>query len=193
MTQAQVQAQKVIILDVDDTLLNLHHSLCEALNEFTGKTISCDEWGIFNITEIYDDLNIEDFYKIIIDKKLLVIAKPYENTKSTLETLKRLGYYIVIISSRNYHNNSYDITKRWFETHGIPFDKIHISGNEIKKSMYTTLYDNIVMAVDDSIENCEDFQKNGKINNVILMDQPWNRSDNNFKRIHSIEEILDMI
>jgi uncharacterized HAD superfamily protein len=185
--------QKVVILDADDTLLGLHVPLCAALNEFTGKSISCNEWGTFNVTDIYDGLHIEDFYKLIIGKELLILAEPYENTKNTLNTLKQLGYYIVIISSRGYHDNGYDVTKRWFETHNIPFDKIHISGNGIKKSMYSMMYDNVIMSVDDNIENCEDFSKNGCINNVVLMDQPWNRNNNEFKRIHSIEEILDLI
>jgi uncharacterized HAD superfamily protein len=185
--------QQTIILDADDTLLDLKYPMCEKLNKYTGRSISCDQWNSFNITDIYGGLDIEDFYSLIINEKLLVNAVPYEGSKATLETLKEKGYKIVIISSRAYHPEAYEVTKQWFDEHELPYDRIHISGNGIKKSIYSNIYDNIVLTVDDNLENCEDFNNNCKVENVLLMNQPWNAQNQSFQRVSTIQEILNYL
>jgi len=182
-----------VILDADDVLVDLKYELCHALNKYTGKDISCSEWHSFNITSIYDNLNIEDFYSIIIDNGLLWLAAPIDNAKDTLLQLRELGYRIVIISARAYHPEANAITEKWFRFHGIPFDAIHISGNGIKKSYYANIYDDIVASADDNLDNCIDFKEKCNIKNVLLVTQPWNVSDTSFQRIGNISELLNYL
>jgi uncharacterized HAD superfamily protein len=183
--------QKTVIFDLDDTLANLRLPMQEALNKYTNKDIKWTDWKSFDITGLYE-VNDEEFYNVLVDSDILNAIEPYEETPRTLKAVRDAGHKIVIITSRKYHPDALNVTQNWFEKHNLPFDNIHISGHGIRKSIYTKLYDNIIMAVDDNADNCNDFIKNGNINNTMLMDMPWN-SVSDIKRIYTIDQVLDQI
>lgn len=182
-----------VILDADDVLVDLKYSLCATLNKYTGKDISCEEWGSFNITEIYDNLHIQEFYDLITENHLLRNADPIDNARSTLIKIRELGYRIVIISARAYHPDAHAVTVDWFKRKEIPFDAVHISGGGIRKSYYANIYDDIVASADDNLDNCIDFKEKCNIKNVLLVTQPWNVSDTSFQRIANISELLNYL
>lgn len=182
---------KTVILDLDDTLANLRVPMQKVLDKYSKKTIPWQSWDSFYITDLYGITEAE-LYSSLIDSGILSDIEPYEDTKETLNALKQLGHNIVIVTSRNYHPDAYNVTKTWFEKHGLPYDKIHISGHGVKKSSFANQYSDVVMAVDDNIDNCNDFIVNSNINKTLLMNMPWNSANKDIKRIHQINEMLGM-
>ena len=182
---------KTIILDIDDTIADLKSLLCKEINEHTGENIPCDEWKSFYITNIYKTIDLPTFYDIIIKNKVLERIKPYDSTKSTMDMLYNLGYNLVLISSRSYHPNAYELTENWLNEHKLPFDHLHISG-DIKKSEFANRYQHVILSVDDNLDNNEDYRKHSNNESVLLMDQPWNRLNKDYPRINRIDEILNL-
>lgn len=183
---------KTCIFDLDDTLGNLREPMQKVLDKYTKKSIPWQNWNQFNITDLYD-ISLENLFDSIIDSKILSTMEPYENSLKTLTALKDAGHKIVIITSRGYHPEAYDVTKEWFERAGLPYDRIHVSSHTIRKSYYANIYDNVIMAVDDNIENCDDFLNNSKIETTLLMDMPWNVTNADHKRIHDIGQVFEAI
>jgi len=185
-----MKSGKVCIFDLDDTLGNLKVPMQKVLDKYSKKSVPWQQWNCFNITDIYG-ISIENLFDAIIDSDILTTMEPYDNSLKTLTALKDQGHKIVIITSRGYHPDAYNVTKEWFDRNGIPYDNIHVSSHTIKKSYYANIYDNVIMAVDDNIDNCNDFSTHSKIENTILMDMPWNVTDSSFKRIYDIGQVFD--
>lgn len=178
---------KTAVLDLDDTLGNLKDPLYKSLNKFTGKDIHWKEWNTFNTIGLYG-MNDDDFFNCIINDNLLEEMLPYEKTEAFLNNLKENDYKIVIITSRAYHPNAYNLTTDWFAKYNLPYDAIHITGHGMEKADYIKSYDNIIMAVDDRIENCISFEKSGLVRNTVVYDMPWNQ-DCEFYRISCLSEL----
>ena len=183
---------KTVICDIDDVLANLKEPMCKLLNEHAKTQIHWNTWDSFFITHLYD-ITDDEFYNLLIDSDILSKLEPYPNAVETIAKVKDAGYKVVLISSRNYHPDAYKVTETWLNKHNIVYDKLHISGNGIKKSLYANMYDNIKLAIDDNVENCKDFMTNCKINKTVLMNQPWNISEQGIPRINSIEQVMDVI
>jgi len=186
-----IDNKKVAIIDCDDVIMGFKKLMCEALNRHTGKTVHCEQWTTYNVIEFYDDLALDDFYKVIIENELLKKGEPNENVRETILKLKEMGYHIVIITSRAYHPNAEELTKQWMEKHRIPYDDIHVSGNGIKKSSCAKIYKNIEFVIDDNLDNLIDFEVNSNAKKLFLVDQPWNRNDTRYIRITNMNEIFN--
>ena len=182
---------KTVAVDLDDTIANLRDPLQQLLDDFTGQCIPWKLWNTFKITDIYN-ISSEIFYNLIISSNILANIEPHNDTIETLNYLKYKKYIITIITSRSYHPEAYTITKHWLDKYKIPYNNIHISGNDNKKSKYANMYDTI-MTIDDSIDNCMDYMNNTNIQYKLIMDMPWNVNDNKFQRIGNINEICNII
>ena len=176
-----------VVLDLDSTIGDLETPLNYHLNELTGKKLSVDDWYKFDTVGVYG-ITDEDFYNCIIKNQLLENMQPYPETKALLTNLYRKGYNVNIITSRAYHPKALKVTIGWFAKYDIPFSRIVVNEHGKKKSDYINEEENVVLFVDDRIENCQDFINSGKAKNVMLFDQPWNRSSN-INRIKNLNEL----
>lgn len=179
--------KKTVILDIDDTLANFREPACKLFKEKTGKDIPWKQWNCYRLDKIYN-IPVNDLLNYVIYGNMLEKLKLHDGSKKLVNRLYEKDFNIKIISSRNYHPHAFDVTEEWLKKNKIPFNSLHISGNGIKKSSFVEKDENVVLAVDDNIDNCVDFIKNGKVKNPHLYTMPWNRhSDMN--RFHNINEI----
>lgn len=180
---------KTIALDIDDTLGNLAALMNIHLNKLTGKNIHWKSWNEYDTAKKYG-ITTKEFLQCIIDNDLLIQMKPFPKTIPVLTNLKKKNYNLVAVTARSYHPNALQITKDWFNKYNIPIDAIHVSEHGISKVEYVRQYENIVAAVDDKFENCEDFENSGIVNNTLIYNMPWNiERTSTMKRIDCLSEL----
>lgn len=181
---------KTVVFDIDDTIADLRNPMCKALNAFSKKDFHWKQWKSFDIVSKYE-IRVDDFYKCIVENNILENIKPHSDTKKILTDLNDQGYNLVIITSRSYHPDAYNLTKRWFDKYDLPYDKIHISSHEKPKTVFLERDQEVIMAVDDRIENCEDFIRHG-IPHTYLYNMPWNK-ESSLPRIQNLSELRNII
>lgn len=109
--------------------------------------------------------------------------------KETLERLSREGHSIHLLTSRYGHLR--DITQSWLKEKGIPFTQLHLLNHRKK---YLAEVDPLDLIVEDSLQ--EALGWTNKVKNVLIYDQPWNKTlnvRNLTKRVYSWNEIYSEI
>lgn len=183
---------KVICLDCDDVLASLAPTMSKVLEDATGISIHWKDWDSFNLTKRYN-LDTNKFSEILICSECLNIIPPVDGARNVLNYLKRCGYEIVIISARNYHPLGKQITEQWLTKHALQFDKVFISGGQVKKSDICKQFGEIEAFVDDNIDNCIDMRDNTNCKQIFLKTMPWNVKDTQFDRISSIDKLMNFL
>ena len=184
-------------IDIDNVLSNFDEEL---LKEFLKHDKKLRNTGIINkdfyITRGMFDWTKEeqdDFYSKNIER----IARNLDVIDNAVEIIKKLkekGYEIYIISGRDNgeYSNPYEMTVNWLKEHNILYDKLILTDayNSLEKANICK-ENNISIMIDDSIRILLEVQNAGIT--ALLMDTPYNREVDNFKRVHTWKEIYDFI
>lgn len=180
---------KVAVLDLDDTLIDLIQSMTYAFNkEIIGKS----HWTEFHdLVEEYD-IHHEEFKRIALKHEVAAMAQPYLFAKSFLYDLKNLGYYIAIVTARGgFMENPYEFTADYLKKHNMIYDELIVTQFGENKVDSLGQFDTIDLAVDDNIGNCIDFIKSGKIQYIFLPALPWNKKHpDGMIRIHNLYQVF---
>ena len=117
-----------------------------------------------------------------------------EGASKYIKKLKQDGHTIYIISGRDNgeYTDSYNMTKNWLEKYDITYDKLFlVDAYNSHSKTEICLENNIDIMIDDSKRMCTDIKKHGI--RAFIMDTPYNRDTNEFKRVCSWKEIYDII
>ena len=115
-------------------------------------------------------------------------AKLKPDALEVLNRLKESGHELIYITARNNNINpeAETITYRYFNKHGLPYDKI-IFGTYNKRK--TCLDEKVDVFIDDSVDTCNDLDKHTSIT-VYLFDSIVNRKlPSNVQRVKSWYEL----
>ena len=84
------------------------------------------------------------------------------------------------------------MTKNWLEKYDITYDKLFlVDAYNSHSKTEICLENNVDIMIDDSKRMCTDIKKHGI--RAFIMDTPYNRDTNEFKRVCSWKEIYDII
>lgn len=141
--------------------------------------------GKFNWTKE----EMDNFYKNNIER-IAINLELIKDSKKYIDQLRKLGNEIYIITGRNNgeYSDPLNMTKNWLNRNEIYYDKLLLTNAYIhnEKANICIKY-NIDIMIDDSIHVCSECSnKNIK---TILFGTPYNKDENEFKRIASWEEI----
>ena len=117
-----------------------------------------------------------------------------EGASKYIKKLKQDGHTIYIISGRDNgeYTDSYNMTKNWLEKYDITYDKLFlVDAYNSHSKTEICLENNVDIMIDDSKRMCTDIKKHGI--RAFIMDTPYNRDTNEFKRVCSWKEIYDII
>ena len=178
---------RTAIIDIDNTLWQFCDILYEELRKVNARFPLPDHWTHWDLWEGY--CTKDEFWGAINAIQASQDSEhyqPYPEARGFLSTLREEGYHITIASHRS--PDFRRPTERWFQTHGLVYDELHLSYHK------TQLFDmNTTVVVDDSPEVLEKAVENGAMATGLMF--PWNRdySANGFKLFGNLDEVLTHI
>lgn len=176
---------KTLGFDIDDVIADFWDIGIQIFNRKYGASASKADFVTFEaMNEIYN-IDYPEFYKTIIEEGLLEQMKPYSNVPEIMQDIYSRGHEIVLITSRSFHPDSYNVTKAFLDRNEIPFHKLHIKENGKSKADY--IEKGMYSFVDDLPANLHDVKASNKVKNLVLIDQPWNRDNNDFVRYSALD------
>lgn len=152
----------------------------------------------YNIEFGYEDIREHDLYKVLgINEKeaIELILETFDfdlNTQPDApESIRKLSeiHEIVLVTARPQQTE--EITKKWLEKKGIPYNKLIIvtEGNK-----HETEKEGFDVIIDDHLKEIVRWSE--KVPLVLVYNHPWNKSlniKNNFERVFSWEDILEKL
>jgi len=124
----------------------------------------------------------------LVKETLLEDMVLVKGAKEALLKLHLEGHKIFILTARS--KELENVTKDWLERRGVPYSHLFML-NEGKKYLADVKLD---LVVEDNLEDAIGWSK--KVKNILVFDQPWNRSFNVnglFKRVYCWKDILNEI
>lgn len=188
---------RVAILDIDDTIGDMRSLLCQTLNNHTGKDIHWSQWDRFRVEELYD-VTYDEFFKLLQRDSIVENMHPHPESASFSQDLKAADYRVALLTARNWHPESREVTERWLASHGIAYDDLLICDVETKKAdMIKDVYGSVHFTVDDSVAQNVGYIKSRHVENVFVYDMPWNRinaiSKSRAIRVSNLNNILKIL
>jgi 5'(3')-deoxyribonucleotidase len=178
------QAQKRIIVDIDNTLWNLAPVLWEHLKALNPKIPPPPEWSYWDFWQEF--VTTKDLYQVLRNIHMQQEKyTPYPESKPFLEALKKRDFYIIIASHRE--RKTLNPTVNWLKQNGLLFDEVHLSHDK------SVLFADSWAIIDDSPITLDKATKAG-IGRVGLLN-PWNANsahplfDNLFEVLRYIESL----
>ena len=185
-------------IDIDNVISNFNEELLKAYIEHdkelrnTGIINKNAEYirnGMFDWT----DEEEKTFYKENIER-IAINLKAIEGASKYIKKLKQDGHTIYIISGRDNgeYTDPYNMTKNWLEKYDIVYDKLFlVDAYNYHSKTEICLENNVDIMIDDSKRMCTDIKKHGI--KAFIMDTPYNKDTNEFKRVCSWKEIYKVI
>ena len=185
-------------IDIDNVISNFNNELLKAYIEHDKELRNT---GIINNNAPYirngmfdwTDEEEKIFYKNNIEK-IAINLKAIEGASKYIKKLKQDRHTIYIISGRDNgeYTDPYNMTKNWLEKYDITYDKLFlVDAYNSHSKTEICLENNVDIMIDDSKRMCTDIKKHGI--RAFIMDTPYNRDTNEFKRVCSWKEIYDII
>ena len=184
-------------IDIDNVISNFNEELLKEFQihdkDLRNSGITDKEKYITRGMFDWSQEEIDEFYHNNIEKianNLKVIDKAPEYIKR----LKDDGHVIYIVSGRD--NGEYskpkEMTEEWLEKYNIVYDKLRLTNaySSTEKAKICTDNDIDIM-IDDSARICLEIDKTRT--KALLMDTPYNRTENTLTRVHNWEEIYEFI
>lgn len=184
-------------IDIDNVISKFDEGL---LNEFLIHDKKLRNTGIIDKTKYikkgmfdWSQEEINTFYHDNIERiaqNLDVVEDVSKYTKMLMDE----GHQIYIISGRENgeYTNPYKLTQDWLEKHYIAYDKLILTDayNPIEKAKMC-VENGIDLMIDDSKKVYREVEKTGITS--LLMETPYNKDTEEYRRIHSWNEIYDFI
>jgi len=189
---------KYCAIDLDDVCGSLAAVLNPALNKTFNRDIPVESWLSFCMFPLYD-ITIEQFFDVIISQKLLSKMMPFADTRRALQRLRDAGYKVVLITSRGYHPDALALTMAWLKEHDLPFHDLIIKPEGVTKAQAAKdLYPSgFEFMVDDFDSNLDHMRDAKMARDLILIDQPWNRTRTDYhagkNRYKSLGQYVDRL
>jgi len=173
--------KKPYAIDIDDVLGSLSALLNPALNKRFNRNIPLSAWSTFNVTSLYD-ITLEEFFEVIEGEQLISKIKPYPGVQAALKRLRAAAHPIVLITSRGYHSDGYQLTERWLNQNNFFYDHLIVVPEGLSKAQAAIGYypGGFEAMVDDYPPNLDKMKEAGLVTRTALIDQPWNQDRADF-------------
>lgn len=157
---------KKIIVDIDNTLWDLAPVLYGRMKELNPHMPPPAKWDNWDFWLPY--IEMKQAYTVLHHVHLeQENFAPYHDASWFLQSLKDLGFYIIIASHRR--KEALGPTTRWLDKNGLAYDEVHLSYDK------TVLFGTCWGIVDDSPETLAKAREAGIIRTGLK--NPWNERE----------------
>ena len=187
--------KKQVILDLDDVQADLFSDLRKQFNKHMGVYKKERDFTTFDITQVYEGLDMSTFYLVLEDAGVIERLRPLEGAVEATQRMSKLGYQINVVTARGWHSDGLKASQDWLEKHGFYFDRLSISDpNTSKKDVYKHFAGHFDLIVDDHVKNIDHALDSGLFESVALISRPWNEQDKRFRygsnRYNSLQDVV---
>ena len=178
-------------IDIDDTITNSwkYYIPYYAKLFHLDKSVLSKTFPYYQAVKEY--ISLDDYYKILVplhNKHVLKLPLK-ENVKETIDKLYALGHTVYFITDRgNDEDDAYNTTKEYLDKHGIKYEKLYTRASN---KAQICLQEKIALYIDDSIKHCTSVKSKGI--DVLMFDTIYNKEYQEFKHVHSWNEIYEYI
>ncbi len=177
-------------IDLDGVLYNFHQSFIDYLtmSGLQGKYLikySFDDWNFFERWGMSQREFVEHCNRGV-DAGIIFRGPARKRAGSAIRRIKKAGHEVHIVTDRSFGRSPLDsqyATMDWLAQHNIPYDSITFSAD---KTIVPT-----DMFVEDKLENYDALDAAGT--EVYLISRPWNRRNDNRRRISGITEFANIV
>jgi uncharacterized HAD superfamily protein len=173
--------------DIDGVIANFTQPLLDVIKENYGVNLNSSDIYTFDLNIVLGITKSEG--NQLVNQTLKKDLPLNPGAKETLEKLSRDGHNIYLLTGR--YEYLRDITQSWLKEKGVPYTQLHMLNVGEK---YRANVDPLDLIVEDSLVDALEWTH--KVKNVLLYDQPWNRTlnvKNLTKRVYGWNEIYETI
>ena len=170
--------KKIIKIDIDGVLRDMLSEMCYIYNREYNESIKPSDVKEYDVDKTFtkcneiDGMSAKYFFFNDYAYELCSFPKVIDKAKEALDLLHKLDYYIIIVSYQNDYINK-EATLSWLNEHNIYYDSICFTDRK------DLIHGDII--VDDNPEFlniCDDNEEK------ILIDAPYNKNENKYKRFN---------
>ena len=179
-----METKKIIKIDIDGVLRDMLSTMCDIYNETYNESIKPSDVKEYDVDKTFtkcyeiDGMSAKYFFFNEYSYDLCAYSNIINYAKEAMDILHDLGYYIIIVSYQKDYNNKHD-TLVWLDEHNIYYDSICFTDRK------DLIHGDII--VDDNPEFlniCNDNEEK------ILIDAPYNKNENRYKRFNSLYDYV---
>jgi uncharacterized HAD superfamily protein len=156
-----------IAIDIDSTLHHYWDVFEQIVRERHGVELPYEEQVTWGITRL-DPALVAECVAETHTEEYVLSSEPYPHAVETVAAWHERGHYIHITSHRSV--DSHDVTARWLDRIGLPFDDLYCSYDKVTRCVEL----DIDLLIDDSPVNLDRASEHGIAGATII--HPWNRS-----------------
>ncbi|MFK4132106.1 hypothetical protein ACI2KR_07385 [Pseudomonas luteola] len=182
------------IIDFDDVLIDLHSAFLRYAHDNLDIIMDVRKHTSFGFYQQYG-ISDSDFLGMIQTPEFTALIRPFASSCIALERLHDQDVTINIVTSRGYMLDGYNKTLAQIQQFKFHCDKLIIVPDGKKKSeCFNQIGSRIDLFVDDGFHNIVDAHKSGIVENIYLVDRPWNQIQQiEGKTVHRVSSLLDAI
>lgn len=174
-----------IALDLDSVLADVMQIWLEEYNAIFNTNIKkqdITDWHIHKILPIGKQ-QITDLFIMVWKKRWQDISPTSNDLSKVINHLQDKGFRISIITKRE--RVTMPFVAHWLDLNNIPFNDIVFIFDDVSKSHFP-----FFILVDDSPINVKEVVPPKQI---VIFDQPWNKSLVSYTRINKLNELIDLV
>lgn len=172
-----IEQEKIAFIDVDGVLADFVNSAKIYARENFGKELNPEAW-------LEESLEASEVQEILTNEEFFSNLNPYEDASKTLHKIKKMGYYIIIMTARDLVGA---VTFKWLLKHDIPFDLFQMWGDDERVEEAKKM--NPVFCIEDTFKNALNMSPHCQYSFLRIHD--WNAFYNN-KIVH-IDSLMDVL
>jgi 5'(3')-deoxyribonucleotidase len=181
-----------VVFDLDDVLANLREHMMSMLIERTGRNIHWRQWQDYELSGLYRTSN-EEIMHWVREDEVLEAATLEPHARDAVDAARTAGFRIAVITARAWHPRGDALTREWLRRHDLSVDELYLVPLFGDKAEVLNRLGVVEHFIDDHLAHLYPARELPGVRRVLLVDRPWNRSDETLQRLRDLSEFTALL